>query len=253
VVSTGIQDLDQILGAGYPARSSILVSGPPGVGKEALGYWFVHSGLVQGDFCFYVTHRPVTDVQKNMRAFGIHSDQDPEWMASSGSQKRCDLNNPALISSSIKEAINQNEAKHVRIVTDVLSPLLVLNSLDATYRDFSQLLRDIKQHDAVLLATAEEGMHPPNVVASMEQLFDGVIELRIYEIGLVLTPLLRIKKMLGLPPLHEYFRFSFSHGLMKITGAMTSEPSGKVKELGIGGWLRGPKRGKVDALKESWE
>ena len=242
MVSSGVRNFDQILSHGYPERSSILVSGPPGVGKEALGYWFIHSGLLEGDFCFYVTHRPVADVEKDMKAFGIRPDHAPEWMASSGSQKRCDINDLPLISSSIKNAVIQDRSKQTRIVTDVLSPLLVLNSLDSIYRYFSQLLTAVKQSNTVLIATAEEGMHPPNVMVSMEQLFDGVIEFRIYEIGLSLTPLIRVKKMLGLPPLNGYFRFSFAPHSMEITGALTAEGSGKTKELGIANWLRGPKK-----------
>ncbi|MDA4130122.1 MAG: hypothetical protein OK457_05090 [Thaumarchaeota archaeon] len=54
MVSTGIQRLDQILFDGYPDRSSVLIIGQPGIGKEALGYWFTRSGLIQGEYCLYV-------------------------------------------------------------------------------------------------------------------------------------------------------------------------------------------------------
>lgn len=40
-------------------------------------------------------------------------------------------------------------------------------------------------------------MHPPNVLAAMQQLFDGVVELKLYEDGLRVLPLLRIRKMKG--------------------------------------------------------
>jgi circadian clock protein KaiC len=82
LVSTGVQSLDGLLGTdGYPDRSAILVVGPPGIGKEALGYWFVHSGLVQGDYCLYVTHRPVADVLRDMKGSGIGSERVPDWTA----------------------------------------------------------------------------------------------------------------------------------------------------------------------------
>jgi KaiC/GvpD/RAD55 family RecA-like ATPase len=61
-----------------------------------------------------------------------------------------------------------------------------------------------------VFALAEDGMNAPNALTTMEQIFDGVIEMRRYEQGLSITPLLRVKKMLGLPPLHGYFRFSVS-------------------------------------------
>jgi circadian clock protein KaiC len=218
LVSTGVPTLDNLLGTdGYPDRSAILVVGPPGIGKEALGYWFVRSGLVQGDYCLYATHRPVSDVMRDMKGVGVGTERVPEWIASSGSPVRCDLRDSTAISFNIKEAVHRNRQRRVRVATDLLSPLLVLNPLEPMYGYWSQLLADLKQQDSVLFALAEDGMHPPNVLTTMEQLFDGVIEMRLYEEGLSITPLFRVRKMLGLPPIHGYFRFSVSSTGMEVT------------------------------------
>lgn len=217
MVSTGVPSLDAILGSdGYPDRSSILVIGPPGIGKEVLGYWFMRSGLAQGDYCLYATHRPASDVLRDMKGAGIGTDRVPEWIASAGSQVRCDLRDSAALSFSIKDAAHRNRDRRTRFATDVLSPLLVLNPLESMYSWWTQLLSDLKQQDCVAFALAEEGMHPPNTLTTMEQLFDGVIEMRLYEQGLAITPLFRVKKMLGLPPLHGYFRFSVSSTGMEV-------------------------------------
>jgi KaiC/GvpD/RAD55 family RecA-like ATPase len=96
------------------------------------------------------------------------------------------------------------------VVTDVLSSLLMLNQPDTVYKFLTQLFADVKQYDSVVLATLEEGMHPPNVVAAMQQLFDGVVELRLYEEGLRVLPLLRIRKMRGVPPQPGYYNFAFT-------------------------------------------
>jgi circadian clock protein KaiC len=78
MVSTGLEQLDTVLGGdGYPEKSSILVSSPPGVGKEALGYWFTRSGLVSGDSCLYVTHLAVSEVVEDLKAFRISTDRFP--------------------------------------------------------------------------------------------------------------------------------------------------------------------------------
>lgn len=218
MVSTGVPSLDNLLGSdGYPDKSAILVVGPPGIGKEALGYWFVRSGLIQGDYCLYATHRPVSDVLRDMKGVGIGGDRVPEWIASSGSPTKCDLRDSTAISFNIKEAVHRNKSRRVRVATDVLSPLLVLNPLESMYSYWSQLLSDLKQQDSVLFALAEDGMHPPNVLTTMEQIFDGVIEMRLYEEGLAITPLFRVRKMLGLPPLHGYFRFAVSSTGMEVT------------------------------------
>jgi KaiC/GvpD/RAD55 family RecA-like ATPase len=71
MASTGLSSLDQLLGSGgYPDRSAVLVEGPLGIGKEALCYWFVKSGLMPGDCCPYATHRPVSDVLRDMKGVG---------------------------------------------------------------------------------------------------------------------------------------------------------------------------------------
>jgi circadian clock protein KaiC len=212
LVSTGLPSLDNLLGTdGYPDKSMILVVGPPGIGKEALGYWFTHSGLTQGDFCLYVTRLSVKEVLQDEKGFGIDTQQRvPLWCASGGGQIRFDVNDLSGLSFNIKEVLKQNSSRRVRIVIDAISSLLMLNQPEAIYRFLTQLFADIKQYDAVLLGTLEEGMHKPEVLAAMQQLFDGVVELRLYEEGLRVLPLLRIRKMRGLPPQPGYYDFTFT-------------------------------------------
>lgn len=216
MTSTGLRSLDALLGGGYPDGSSVLITGPPGVGKEALGYWFINAGLGLDDFCLYVTHRPVSHVLRDMKAFGVGDERAPAWVASVGCPNRCDINDPTGISFTIKQLAEQNKGRHMRIVTDVLSPLLALNPPEAMYRYWTQLTSELKKYDSVLLALEEEGMHSPNLVASMEQLFDGVIEMKLFENGLAFTPLMRVKKMLGVVPQAGYYRFSLTHGDLEI-------------------------------------
>ena len=216
MVSTGIATLDGILGEGYPDGSSILVVGQPGIGKEALGYWYLSRGLAEGDYCLYVTHRRVSDDQKDMEGYGVPTDPSPDWIAGSGSETHCDLKDQASMSFSIKRAVEQNQGKRIRVVSDVLSPLLVLNPTESMYGFWSQLIGQLKDYGAGLVAIAERGMHTHAALTSMEQLFDGVIEMRVYQEGLRLTPVLRVKKMLGVPPLQDFFRFSFTKSAMEI-------------------------------------
>jgi KaiC/GvpD/RAD55 family RecA-like ATPase len=205
------------LNDGYPEKSSILVLGQSGLGKQALGYWFTRSGLTQGDYCLYVTHKPVPDIIRDMKGFGVGSDRIPEWIASSGSEVKCDLRDTTSISYNIKQALARNASRRIRVVTDILSPLLVLNPSESMFSYWSQLVEEVKKYDAVILATGDEEMHTPATIASMENLFDGVLELKLFEEGLSVTTVMRVRQMLGLPPLHGWFRFSFVHGMMEVT------------------------------------
>jgi KaiC/GvpD/RAD55 family RecA-like ATPase len=220
MASTGLEELDRLLGGdGYPDKSTILAVGPPGIGKEALGYWFTYSGLVQGDFCLYVTRLAVTEVLQDIKAFNIDVQQRvPIWFASEGGQIKFDISDLSGLSVNIKEILRKNGDRRIRIVSDVLSSLLMLNPSETIYRFLTQLFADVKRYNAVFLATLEEGMHQPQVLAAMEQLFDGVMELKLYEEGLRVIPLLRIRKMRGVPPQPGYFHFSFARtGKMEIS------------------------------------
>ncbi|MDA4113048.1 MAG: hypothetical protein OK474_03285 [Thaumarchaeota archaeon] len=218
MVSTGLRSLDDLLGSdGYPDRSAILVIGPPGIGKEALGYWFAQAGLLQGDFCLYVTRLSVKEVLQDEKGFGIDTQQKvPLWFAADGGQIKYDVNDLAGISYNVKEVLKKNPSRRIRIVMDTLSSLLMLNPPETIYRFMTQLLADIKQYDAVMLATLEEGMHKPEVIAAMQQLFDGVLEMRLYEEGLRVLPLLRVRKMRGAPPQPGYFNFSLGRNGMEV-------------------------------------
>ena len=220
LASSGIPSLDKLLtGEGYPDRSTVLVVGPPGIGKEALGYWFTQSGLEQGDFCLYVTRLSVREVIQDEKGFGIDSTQKvPLWFASEGGQLKYHVNDLAGFSFKIKEVLKQNEGRRIRVVIDTLSSLLMLHPPETVYRLLTQLFADIKQYDAVVLATLEEGMHQPQVLPAMQQLFDGVVEMRLYEEGLRVLPLLRVRKMRGMPPEPGYFKFSLTKTGMELSG-----------------------------------
>ena len=217
MVPTGLRELDSILGGGYPNKSTILLVGPPGIGKEALGYWFATENPTPGDLCLYVTRLAVSEVKEDIGAFAQQRSSEPLWMADQGGSLKCDVRDLPGLSNGIKEVLRTNgEGKRVRIVFDVISSMLMLYPQEMVYRFLAQLFVEIKKFDAVLVATLESGMHPQQVVASMEQLFDGVVELSIHQDGLNIRPLLRIPKMRGQVPLTGYYFFSFEGNRMEI-------------------------------------
>jgi len=193
-----------------------MVVGPLGIGKEALGYWFVQSGLSQGDQCLYNTRLSVSEIIHDAKGFGIDFAKPPVWLAVEGGQMKYDLNNLAALSYSIKEFVKENKDRRTRVVLDSISSLLMLNQMDSIYRFLAQLFTEVKQYNCVVLATLEEGMHPSQVISTMGQLFDGVVELRMYEEGLRAVPLLRIRKMRGSPPNMSYFSYRFSERGMEV-------------------------------------
>lgn len=219
--STGIQSLDEIIGGnGYPEASAILVTGPPGIGKEALGYWFAQSALESDDGCLYMSRLSVREIVQDQKAFGIIPFRvSPMWFTREGGQIGLRVSDLSNIAAEVKEFLIKNRGRRTRIVTDVLSSILMLNPVEVVYNFIDHLIAEVKRYDAVLLATMEDGMHSPQVRAAMQQLFDGHLEFSFLRSGLKIYPLLRIGKMRGVSPRPDYYTFSFAKGGMLFTQA----------------------------------
>lgn len=193
--SSGFRELDSLFGGGYPDRSTILVTGQVAVGKEILAYGFMSSGIREGNACLYVTRQLVNDVLRDTKARGIDLEGDTlTWIAAGGSEKKFAPNNLAKISFEVKEFLKMNREKNTRILLDSLSSLLLTNSSDTVYRFLSQLFAEIKLYNACILSVLEEEMHTPSVIASMEQIFDGVLRV---DFGEGASSAIEIKKMTG--------------------------------------------------------
>ncbi len=147
MVSSGLPELDSVLGGeGFTEKSTVLVVGPPGIGKEALGYWFTYSGLIQNDFCLYTTRLSAREVLQDVRAFNVDfSHKVPFWFSSEGGQIKYDINDLASLSYNIKDVLKKNGDRRIRVVTDVISPLLMLNPPETIYKFLTQLFADVKQ------------------------------------------------------------------------------------------------------------
>jgi KaiC/GvpD/RAD55 family RecA-like ATPase len=233
MVSSGIPALDQVLGGeGYPAKSAILIVGPAGIGKEALGYFFTQAGLEADDYCAYMTRLTMNDVVHDQRAFGVRpATRVPVWVTQSGGQAQLDVKDLGHLQATLTELMARNSGRKIRLVFDVLSSLLMLNKTDKVYEFLDGLIKEVKDHDAVLLATLEEGMHPPETRAAMQQLFDGVVELSFQRSGTQIRSLLRILKMRGTAPQHEYFSVTFTRKGMELGPAEASQIPQGVSEV----------------------
>ncbi len=71
-ISTGIPDLDAMLGGGFYRGSSILVSGPAGSGKSSVAAHFAAAACGRGERCVYFSFEESQDqVVRNMASIGI--------------------------------------------------------------------------------------------------------------------------------------------------------------------------------------
>ena len=121
-LSTGIAELDQMMGGGIPVRSSTLVAGSPGVGKSLLGLGYLMDGVKQGQKGLYLGfHESLEQLTTKAAQFGFDL---------SGAVERGDIVmlsrtpfeiEPDQISTMIREQIEQGDIQ--RFVLDDLVEL----------------------------------------------------------------------------------------------------------------------------------
>ncbi len=216
MTSTGVPALDKLLSGGYPEKSAILIEGLSSNEKEKLGYEFIRSGLNLGESCVYVSRLSQSDVVSDARALEVDIDRGAIWMCPEGGDRSFAPEDLASISFGIKGALKEFAGRKVRVVFDLSSQLLISNSSDSVYRFLNQLLADLKRYDAVFVATVQEDMHQPQVLAGLELLFDGVLAVRRSGESEVEV---RVKKMRGIRP-------TASSALISL-GVMPPKPSAK--------------------------
>ncbi|RLI99456.1 MAG: ATPase, partial [Candidatus Aenigmatarchaeota archaeon] len=70
-VSTGIQNLDKLVGGGYPKGSAILVTGGTGTGKTIFSAQFLWDGLKKGEKGIFISlEENENDIREDVKQFG---------------------------------------------------------------------------------------------------------------------------------------------------------------------------------------
>jgi circadian clock protein KaiC len=222
----GIDSLDAILNGGITERSVVLVEGTPGIGKEILGYHFLFTGIKQGEKCAYVfARKTIEEVEEEFAAYGMEIDRKKlTWIDASESQLatgsnivNCNIAELFTVSAAIKNFLAENKGEKIRILIEIISPALMTNPSLEVYKHLSAVITEIKKYNATAFMLIEEGMHDPQIVTSIEQLCDYVIDMKVYEHEWDIKPMLRIKKTKTTPPPLQYFRFAVSNRGLTIT------------------------------------
>ena len=107
----------------------------------------------------------------------------------------------------------------------------MLNTTEVIYSTMDVFLSQVKRYDAIILATIEDGMHPPLVHTAMQQLFDGVIEFRLHKIGTKIIPLLRVAKMRGAKPDQNYYRVNFTGQGVELSSEALEPEDASISEV----------------------
>ena len=201
-VSTGIAELDSILGGGFPSGSMILISGNPGTGKTILATQFLYDGAAKhGEKVVYVSfaekredyHRNMLTLGMDMKALeqkGLFTFLDFMTMDETGTKDAVQM---------VMEEIGKTGAK--RVVVDSIS--VILQSIgQAETRKFLHGLfgRIVKGMGVTTLLLGEIPFGEEKTGFGVEEFVaDGVIFLNTVKSGIAEKSVLEIAKMRGVP------------------------------------------------------
>ena len=88
----------------------------------------------------------------------VASDSSLLWISVDGGSLKYSQNDLASLSVDLKEMLRKNTSRKICIVLDVIPSMLMVNQTESVYRFLDQLLSEIRNHNAILLATFEEGI-----------------------------------------------------------------------------------------------
>jgi KaiC/GvpD/RAD55 family RecA-like ATPase len=195
LINIGIPKLDKMIG-GVKEATNILIIGPPGPEKLALGMHFVGEGLETKQVCTYATSdiAPL-EIETRANEMGLEIAQNVgkdmtfidcySWALGTPPVGREDIQVPgpnALDDMSIAISQSMQAAKDPkrgsRTVFHSLSTLLLYNNPEVTFRFVQITGARLKAAGCTTLYFLESGMHEERVVVTVKHLMDSVIELK---------------------------------------------------------------------------
>ncbi|MFQ5800467.1 MAG: RAD55 family ATPase [Candidatus Hydrothermarchaeales archaeon] len=183
----------------FPERYSVLLIGPPGVGKREFCLDLVHYYLKKGEkVVFLTTEMSPEDLEKSGKAIGaefstyasnLYYVDCYSWslrqVPRSTTQKHnvIRITNPENLNEIIVKAerIMGIFGSKVRVVFHSLSPLFLYNEAKDVIKFVQLFTTRVKEDGSFIFATAQEGVHSPSTVNTLKYLMDGVMEMRFHE------------------------------------------------------------------------
>lgn len=219
-ISTGLEVLDDVLPSGMPQVSTVLILNDPGSGDESLIAHFVSKQIQERKSTIYVTLdnfpaniRQITQTQvakENAdwsslafvdcysKTVGVESDEphieDPE--------------NLSAISIAISDIMNKKSIS--LIVLDSFNTLIRKRGVRSAIEFLRVIVARARQAKCLCLVTMNRKAFHPAMVASAQDVVDGVIELRIEEGAEGIARSLRILKMVGTKHLTTWTPYDIS-------------------------------------------
>src|SRR5208282_2548425 len=236
-IRTGLEVLDKVLPDGLPTIGTVLLLSDPGSGEESLIAHFVSRQVQAGKPVVYVTLdnfpaniRQIVQSQITSetvdwsslifidcysKTVGVESDEphveDPE--------------NLSAISIAISDVMSKKTIS--LIVLDSFNTLIRRRGVRSAIEFLRVMVARARQAKCLSLVTMNRKAFHPAMVASGQDVVDGVIELKIEESNEGIARSLRILKMIGIKHLTTWTPYDISdEGKFVLSKRATGTPSG---------------------------
>lgn len=219
---TGIHGLDSLVGGGIPEGSSVLVAGPCGTGKTILCLQFLYNGAAIGESGIYVTFEESKEkTLRQCQQFGwdlaaleksglldiyVVTEDDMDTVLSNIRERAKKISAKRLVLDSLTTMMEHgiiyrsNLSKQISSKgKDGAKSLFSARGYEVTRKDIYAMIGEINDlgTTSLLISEAGEGKEFISRDTISEFACDGVIQLRISELGGQIERLLSVRKMRG--------------------------------------------------------
>ncbi len=183
----------------FPERYSVLLTGPPGAGKQALCLDMADHYLKKGDKVVLLTSESSPEeLEKRALDIGLNLTSNPgnlyfvDCYSWSLRQPRTPQGKPRnVVKISSPESLNEIIVKierimgifegRVRLIVHSLSPFFLYNNDKDVIKFIQLVVTRIKEEDSFILCALQEGVHSPSTTNAIRYLMDGALEMRFHE------------------------------------------------------------------------
>lgn len=195
--TTGVKQLDTLIGGRMRERERVLVYGPSFQGKEVLARQAMVANMSRGlPVIAVLTNATVDDVRQNLRRMDPKYDEYETaglaWYVDAYSRSigiddnepqvqyvdsAVDLNGLSLALNRVQAQIIKDHDEHLLFI-DSASTLVLYSNAQATFRFLQVLIGRARQAGAITWLLLDHGMHSDAEVQMFRHLVDGVLEAR---------------------------------------------------------------------------
>jgi KaiC/GvpD/RAD55 family RecA-like ATPase/type II secretory pathway predicted ATPase ExeA len=203
-VSTGYEDLDNLLLGGIPENYNVILASPSCDERDLLIKRFIEAGIKEGQPTFYVTIEATgvralaEEFQSNFYVFVCNPRADlmtkslPNIFKLKGVENLTDID---IALTKAMQTLDTSKSGPRRACIEIVSDVLLQHRAVTTRRWLVELLPDLKSKGFTTLAVMNPQMHPQEDVQAILGLFDGEIKIYEKETKEGLEKFLRIRKM----------------------------------------------------------